>query len=312
VPKKPPARKAVKETVKQARAAGWPAGSKDPLQPQQPHVSGKWLLSALGIVLGSAAICAYATLCLLFYQGSWQFIFHPSRTVGARPNIPYQEIQFDSTETGRPQLAGWWIPAETDAQYPDNTILFLHDGRGSLADTVSQLDTLQTLGINLFAFDYRGFGKSADLHPSEASMNQDADAALAYLTETRHLPMHSIVIYGIGLGAAVAASSVERHREVAGLILENISPDAATLFAADARTRILPVHLLTSDRFDPTETLKTLPTPKLFLDRSSGPQTHNAFGIAGTPKQFFQIALKDQAKYLDSVHRFLDEIPSHQ
>lgn len=291
-----------------ARAAGWI----DPLRPQQELISGKWLLSALGIVLGAAVICAYVTLCLLFYQGSWQLIFHPSRTVSAAPNVPYQEIQFDYTETGKPQLTGWWIPAEADAHYAGNTILFLHDGRGSLADTVTQLQDLQTLGINVFAFDYRGFGKSADLHPSEASMNQDADAALRYITGTRHLPAHSVIIYGTGLGAPIAASTAARHPETTALMLENFSPNASTLFATDARTRILPVRLLTSDRFDSAETLKSLQTPKLFLDRSNGPQTAKAFSIASAPKQFSQFAPEDSTKYLETMHRFLDEVLSHQ
>jgi len=308
VPKKPPAKEEIKQTATQARAAGW----KDPLHPQQPLVSGKWLLSALGIVLAAAAICAYATLCLLFYQGSWQLIFHPSRTVNARPNIPYQEIQFDYTETGKPQLTGWWIPVETSARFAGNTILFLHDGRGSLSDAVAILESLHTLDINVFAFDYHGFGKSADLHPSEDSMNRDAAAALAYLTGTRHLPAHSVIIYGSGLGAPIAASTAARHRDTVALILENISPDAATLFSADARTKILPVRLLTSDRFDATGTLKSLPNPKLFLDDGNSPQTRNGFNAASPPRQLFQIGPGDQTKYLETMHRFLDEVLSHQ
>ena len=288
------------------------AGSSHALQPQQELISGKWLLSALGIVLGAALICAYSTLCLLFYQGSWQLIFHPSHTVSATPAVPFQEIQFDYTETGKPQLTGWWIPAGSNAQYSGNTILFLRDGQGSLSDAVTKLQDLHTLGINVFAFDYRGFGKSADLHPSEISMNQDADAALAYITGTRHLSAHSVVIFGVGLGAPVATSTSARHPEAAALILENISPNASILFAADARTKILPVRPLTSDRFDATETLRTLQTPKLFLDHSNGPQTERAFNIASAPKQLFQIAPKDGSKYLETMHRFLDEVLSHQ
>jgi uncharacterized protein len=296
-----------KRTRAEARAAGW----KDPLQPQQPLVSGKWLLSALGIVVALAAICAYGTLCLLFYQGSWQLIFHPSRTVSRHPNIPYQEIQFDYTETGNPQLTGWWIPAAPDAHYSGSTILYLHDGSGSLSDTIARVESLHTFGINVFAFDYRGFGRSDDLHPSESSMNQDADAALAYLISTRHLPAHSFVIYGIGLGAPIAVSIAARHPQTAALILENVSPNASTLFAADTRTRILPVRLLTSDRFDATKTLKTLPTPKLFLDLAGSPQTQEAFTSASAPKQVFQIGPEDQARYLQTMRRFLDELP-HQ
>ncbi|HTZ89066.1 MAG TPA: alpha/beta fold hydrolase [Alloacidobacterium sp.] len=305
---KPSRSKSPKRTHAEARAAGW----RDPLAPQQELISGKWLLSALGIVLAAGAICSYATLCLLFYQGSWQLIFHPSHTDTARPKIPYQEIHFDYTETGRPQLTGWWVPAASGARYADKTILYLHDGRGSLSDTVSQIQDLHALGINIFAFDYRGFGTSAALHPSETSMNQDADAALAYLTDTRHVPAHFIIVYGTGLGAPIAASTASRHQEIAALVLENISPDALTILGADARTKILPVRLLTSDRLNATEALKTLQTPKLFLDRGNSPQTHEAFSIASQPKQLFQIAPEDPAKYLETMQRFLDEVLLHQ
>jgi pimeloyl-ACP methyl ester carboxylesterase len=297
-----------KQTQPQSRRKLSAADSAAP----QEFISGKWLLSALGIVLGAAVICAYATLCLLFYQGSWQLLFHPSRTVSATPGISYQEIQFDYTETGKPQLTGWWIPAEAGADYASNTILFLHDGRGSLSDTVTQLQDLHNLGINVFAFDYRGFGKSADLHPSEISLNQDADAALNYITGTRHLPARSILLYGSGLGAPLAASTTTRHPETAALILENISTNALTLFASDARTKILPVRLLTSDRFDTTETLKTLHTPKLFLDRDNDPLTHDAYSIANAPKQFSQIRPQDKSRYLETMRHFLDEVLSHQ
>lgn len=325
MPKKTQKRKSPKPAPATARAAGLHASTlNDPLRPQQPLVSGKWLLSALGIVVASAAVCAYAALCLLFYQGSWQLIFHPSRTITTTPaslGLAYDDIRFDYTETGKSQLAGWWIPAGTDASYPANTILLLHDGHGSLSDSTSQIQALHALGIHVFAFDYRGFGQSADAHPSEQSMAQDADAAWTYLTGTRHLAARSISIYGVGLGAPLAASAASRHPGAATLVLENVSPTALTLFAADARTKLLPVRLLTSDRFDATATMATLKTPKLFLDRSSTDrnntdrssrtQTQSLFQSAGHPKQLFQIAPEDHARYLDTLRRFLDESLQH-
>jgi uncharacterized protein len=287
-----------------ARAAGW----RGPLRPQQPLISGKWLLCSIGIIVALAAICVYGALCLLSYQGGWQIIFHPSRSVDNHPSIPYQEIHFNYTETGQPQLTGWWIPAAPNAHHHANTILFLHGGSGSLSNTIPELESLYTAGINIFAFDYRGFGKSARLHPSETSLNQDADAALSYLTDTRHLPANSIVLYGTGLGASVAATRAARQPGIPVLILENISPDAMTLFAADDRTRILPVRLLTSDRFEINSILKTLATPKLFLASDNTPQTQAAFNAAQAPKQFAQIPSDDRAKYVESIEGFLGEV----
>ena len=129
-------------------------------------------------------------------------------------------------------------------------MLFLHDGQGSLSDVTDQLKTLHSLGINIFAFDYRGFGQSMNTHPSEARTYEDADAAWNYLIDIRHLDPRSIVLYGSGLGATIAAETVLRHHESPALILENPAPPALSLIAADERTSILPIHMLFRDRFE--------------------------------------------------------------
>jgi pimeloyl-ACP methyl ester carboxylesterase len=260
-PKTPPSppnaaqRKAARHAQRQA--ARRPPGWQDPLAPQQPQVGGRWLLySVLGVVALSA-LCAYLTLCLLFYQGQWQIVFHPSRTIAATPatlGLKYDPIRFDYTNTGAAQLSGWWIPADPAPQSspanPARTLLFLHDGKGSLSDSAAQLQTLHSLGLNIFAFDYRGFGDSLNAHPSETRVYEDADAAWNYLTDIRHLDPRSIVLYGAGLGATIAAETALRHRESPALILENPAPPALSLIAADERTSAIPIRWLFRDRFE--------------------------------------------------------------
>jgi uncharacterized protein len=237
-----------------------PPGWKDPLAPQQPLVGGRWLLySVLGVV-AVAAVCAYLTVCLLFYQGQWQIVFHPSTAITTTPataGLKYDAISFDYTGTGVAQLTGWWIPAEPAAS-KNQTLLFLHDGHDSLSDTTTQLRALHSLGINIFAFDYRGFGKSMDTHPSETRVYDDADAAWNYLTDIRHLDPRSIVLYGTGLGATIAAETAIHHHESPALILENPAPPALNLIAADERTSILPIRWLFRDRFEIAPKLQTL------------------------------------------------------
>jgi pimeloyl-ACP methyl ester carboxylesterase len=238
-----------------------PPDWKDPLAQQQPLVSGRWLLYALLAVLGSAAAFSYLTLCLLFYQGQWQVVFHPSRTITATPalvGLKFDDVRFDYTGTGIPQLAGWWIPAQTNAPHADRTILFLHDSHGSLSDTVQELKTLHSLGVNIFAFDYRGFGVSANDHPSESRVYEDADAAWTYLTDIRHVQAKSLVLYGAGLGATIAAEVTIRHPESPALILENPAPPALSLILADSRTHLLPIKWLFRDRFEMWPKLQTL------------------------------------------------------
>ena len=255
-----------------------------------------------------AVLCVYITFCLLFWQGQWQLVFKPSRTLSATPasaGLSYDEIQFDATETGVLQLHGWWIPADSHPAFPAETLLMLHDGAGSLSGTLPQLQALHALGINLFAFDYRGFGKSVNMHPSERSTYEDADAAWRYLTETRHLSPATIVLDGVGLGAAIAAETARRHPETPVLILEQPRPPVLDSLQWNPQMRLLPVRLLFHDRFDPTETLAHLRTPKLFV-YSKPDATDRYYGQAADPKQKATLAEGyENSDYLICLRDFL-------
>jgi pimeloyl-ACP methyl ester carboxylesterase len=262
---------------------------------------------ALAIVLIVAAVCVYATLCLLFYQGQWQLVLRPSHTITATPaskGLKFDDVKFAYTETGQAQLDGWWVPAEPGARWSGATVLYLHDGAGSLSETVDDLAVLHAAGINVFAFDYRGFGRSSGPVPREKRMDEDSEAAWTYLTETRHIAANSVVVYGVGIGASMA-SEIAAHHSPAGLVLDGPSEPARKLIGADARARIVPGWLV-HERFDPEETLKGLAVPKLFLDRNGAKsQTRELYRAAADPKEYFELK---QGGYEGALGRFLDEV----
>ena len=282
-----------------------PPGWKSPLAPQQPLTNPRWLFTGLAATLGVAVVCVYVAFCLLFWQGQWQLVFKPSPAITATPasiGLKYDDITFDATETGVLQMNGWWIPADNTAPYAADTLLFMHDGSGSLSSTVPQLLALHELGINIFAFDYRGFGKSAHLHPSEASTNQDADAAWNYLVDTRHLSPSSIALDGGGLGAAIAAETARRHPQAPAVILEDPRPPVLATLESDARLKLLPVRLMFHDRFDPASTLAHLSTPKLFLYSAHGSE-QRYYDQAVQPRE--KATLRTAADYVNSMRSFL-------
>ncbi len=234
-------------------------------------VDPRWLLKALAIAVASAAILGYATLCLLLVQGNWQLILHPSPTIAADPStlgISFDSIRFNAASTGRPRLTAWWIPARSATDAP--TILFLHDGRGSLSAALHQLDLLHRAGLNLFAIDYRGFGRSDPQHPSEARMAEDAAAALDYLVNTRHISAVTIIPYGVGLGASLAGRLAQAHPELPALIIDNPNLAAADALERDPRARFLPMHLLLNNRFDLVRPLATFIRPRLLITGGPG------------------------------------------
>lgn len=280
-----------------------------------PLVSFRWLLTAAATAVGIGAAGAYLVLCLIFYQNQAMLIFHPSQKITDTPasvKLNYQEIAFDRTANGQPQLTGWWIPAAQGAPYREDTILYLHGASGSLGDTVPQLKALHALGINVFAIDYRGYGKSAETRPTEQTANQDTLAAWKYLTAERHLPAASLVVFGEGAGATFA-THLAAQRKVAGVVLAEMSPTAHEIFEQDARARLLPLFLLSKEHMDPAPALKHLGTPKLFLvwPAKSSPSpsaTRKDFALASPPKQITSLPSSTPETVANAVQLFLHQI----
>jgi pimeloyl-ACP methyl ester carboxylesterase len=290
-----------------------------PLAQQLPLVSGRWLLWSLAGIFGGGFVLVYLTMVLLFWQGQWQILFHPDRTdnaIVATVALPFQHIAFDTTQTGRPLLDGWFIPAElagmADARYANETILYLHSMQtGSLAGAGPELTELHQLGINLFAFDYRGFGQSEFLHPSEQTTSEDVEAAWQYLVETRHVAPQSILVYGQGLAAALAAQAISHHSDASGLVMDRPLPKAVDLLRADPRSKWMPVSLLTHDVFDPSAALAQTKQPKLLVLAGEAMSNQHYAEIAAEPKRIVHLQTSASSQIrLEALRQYLDELPA--
>lgn len=276
-------------------------------------VDPRWLLKALSATLAAAAVLGYLSVCLLVYLGSWQQFITPSARVDKTPSVPFQPMRFDSAASGRPRLTGWWVPAASDPERA-TTVLYLHDATGSLSQTIFSLEQIHEAGVNVFAFDYRGFGKSDGPHPSETQMYEDCNAALEFLTQTRHLAPARIVPLGAGLGAVLAARLANAHTEIPALVLDNPDPDAFSRILKDRRSRLLPMRLLVRDRFDLRSAVASYGRPKLVLDDASGSlpaarvaASQGLFRELSEPKMMVTLRGGDDPAYVSSLRRFLDE-----
>jgi uncharacterized protein len=247
--------------------------SKRPAPPQQSsrplQISGRWLVSALLCVIAAAGICAWAVLCLLFWQGSWQLLYHPATAIARTPSnagVAFEPVAFGVNDEGLPSLKGWWIPAAPDAAQSRYTVLFFHSANGDLSDAIDSLARLQDVGVNVLAFDYRGYGQSQFVRPSETHWRQDAASALQYLTATRHIDAGSIVLDGEGLGANLALEVAAAHPELAGVVVE--SPIASPMDAVfhDARAQLVPARLLMRDRYNLAPAAKESRLPVLWFE----------------------------------------------
>jgi pimeloyl-ACP methyl ester carboxylesterase len=267
-----------------------------------------WLVKAIAATIVAALFCGYLTFCLLFYQGQWQLVLHPTRTSSAPASIagiPYELIHFGLDESATPQLAGWWIPSAPGARYAHTTILFLPGSDGSLADSIPTLASLHNIGLNVFAFDYRGYGQSTPTRPSQLNMTSDADSALRYLTKSRAIPDSQIIPYGTGVGAALATELAADHTSVPGLVLDAPRADLLQIAQRDPRSRLIPISLLFHERFPLATPLSTLKTPKLLISRTTSPD--ESFLHASDPKLTVELPSPSETLYSQTLTRFLDQ-----
>jgi pimeloyl-ACP methyl ester carboxylesterase len=285
------------------------------------RVSGRWLLGAVALTIGSALICAWCAFCLLFWQGSWQLLYHPAAAVTRTPasaGLAFDAVGFATTDAGTPRLAGWWIPAAPHAKFAQLTVLYLHGQDGNLGDTVNALARLHAAGVNVLAFDYRGYGQSQFVRPSEARWRQDAEWAIEYLTGTRHVAAGAIVLDGAGLGANLALEEAAAHPDFADVIVESPLADPARAIFSDARARMIPAHLLVRDRYDLNAAAANVRVPVLWFEsdagsaRSIAPHEPEAYGNIADRKMLVWLSSSGNLdkQTIDALSRWLDELPN--
>lgn len=117
-------------------------------------------------------------------------------------------------------LALWWLP-HANPQAP--TLLYLHGTFRHLGQNLPKIDALREAGFAVLAVDYRGWGESAAIVPTEASIHADARTAWEELRHRQPQPGRR-VIFGHSMGGAVAvalASELQQGRDYGALILES-------------------------------------------------------------------------------------------
>jgi uncharacterized protein len=285
-------------------------------QPQSSafsDVSARWLAGAAAVALLAAGLCAWLTLCLLYWQGSWQLLYHPKAAITRTPasiGLPYETERFAATETGETRLTGWWVPAE-GARF---TVLYLHGADGNLSDTVDAIAALHRVGLAVFAIDYRGYGQSAAARPSEALLREDAESALRWLTESRKTSLPEILLFGSGLGANLAAEVGAAHGALAGVVLDEPLADAMTAVFGDARSRLVPARWLVRDRYDLNAAASVLRMPSLWIFAQSAQGKPASFTAAYETAQAKKAAVWLNAPVMadphfgESFERWLDEL----
>jgi fermentation-respiration switch protein FrsA (DUF1100 family) len=243
------------------------------------------------------------------------FVYHPhpwvERDWARTSGLPLEDVWFQAEDGTK--LFGWHVQASPAAP----VLLWCHGNAGNVIHRLENLAELYRLGLSVFIFDYRGYGRSAG-KPSEEGLYQDALAAHAYLTSVRGIRPERLILFGRSLGASVAGI-VAGRRPAAGLILESPFPSIAAM--ARAHYAGLPMHWLLSGRFPLAEQLSRVTMPVLVIhgDRDDIVPIalgREVFDAARDPKSFYVIEGADHNNtyhiggraYFQRLKQFVREI----
>jgi fermentation-respiration switch protein FrsA (DUF1100 family) len=151
-------------------------------------------------------------------------VFFPDQyLVGTPQNVglAYEDVWFDTTDGV--QLHGWWVPAPGAP-----VVLWFHGNAGNISHRLENIQLLHELvGVQVFIFDYREYGRSQGRISREGTF-LDAAAAYRYVTVTRQVLAADVVLFGRSLGTALA-TDIAIQNPCRALILESAFTNSADM-----------------------------------------------------------------------------------
>lgn len=189
----------------------------------------------------------------------------PDSFIGLRPGDDAYLLAVPGDRSGATDhVAVWWLPP-SDPAAP--TLLYLHGTFRNLYRNHPKIEALRAAGFGVLAVDYRGWGDSTPIVPSEKTIVADAEAVWAELIRRQPEPCKR-VIYGHSLGGAVAIDLASRRHggtDYAALIVESTFSSLADLAASAVGPLGSIAVWISGERFDSFAKIGTIDAPILIL-----------------------------------------------
>jgi pimeloyl-ACP methyl ester carboxylesterase len=194
------------------------------------------------------------------------------------------------------ELGAWFIPP--GGRDRGLAVLLAPGNGGNRQDRARIGKELSLRGLGVLLMDYRGYGGNPG-SPSEDGLAQDAEAAVAALTELGYPPDRTIY-FGESLGTGVVARLASQHPP-AGVVLR--SPFTELADVGSHHYPWLPVRLLLRDRFPVVEHVESLEVPVVVVygDRDSVVPTKLSAELADHVKNLSDEVVLAGADHNDEV-----------
>ncbi len=266
-------------------------------------------------ILESAAIIVvlFMGLSVLLMGCEEKLIYYPYKYPEGQWNtgqVSVEDIWFNAEDGVK--LHGWFIPVPK----PKATLIWFHGNAGNISYRLDNIAKLQPLGLNIFIFDYRGYGRSEGT-PKEKGLMLDSQAAYDYVIKKRNIKPEQVILFGRSLGGFFA-SVVAEGNPAAGLIIES------TFTSAEDMAKEMfsfPVGFVIRSKLDTINYVSKIKTPKLFLHGTSDETIPYSLGkklfdASANPKEFYDIEGADHNNtyviggqgYFEKIDSFIEKV----
>ncbi|MBK8248491.1 MAG: alpha/beta hydrolase [Gemmatimonadetes bacterium] len=271
--------------------------------------------------VGTLGVVGYGGAIGYLKVNEIDLVYHPAERAVTAPapgrGLNHQIVTYASSDG---TLLNAWVIRADSANDTGFWMLICHGNYGNIGygDRPEFYDYTKTIGLNLLAFDYRGFGESAG-EPEERGLYADAEASYRYLVDSLGVRPERVILFGHSLGSGVATELATRV-PAAGLVVEggytSVPDRGAELYPW------LPVRAIASQRFASIDKVAALTLPKVYLHSPSDdviPFSHGeqVFAAAAHPKRFVSVegghmdAFRvDRAKYFGAIRTLVDSLRS--
>ena len=241
--------------------------------------------------LGASAVGAEPAQSATPGAGDGLFYYPDRKDYGtpAAYDLTFEEITLQSKDGTK--LNAWFVPAKGT---PQGTVLFFHGNAQNMSAHFAFVAWLPAKGYNVFAFDYRGYGKSEGAAEREG-IYEDSLAALRYVKTRQDIAQDKLFVLGQSLGGAIAIPAVATGEfdGIRGVVVES-SFYSYTSVAEDKAPAAV-VAMLVSDAHSPGPlAAKLAPIPLLVIHGTADKVVaykhgERLFAEAGEPKEFWKV-----------------------
>ncbi len=248
----------------------------------------KVLKMLMWIPLGLVGV--YLAIMFYIYFNQDKMVFYPIEDFSMLPSqvgLTYEDVEIKIDESVT--IHGWFFPSDDSTN--SKVVLLCHGNAGNISNRLETAKYLHDLGVAVFMFDYREYGKSTG-QATEEGVYLDGVASFNWLTESKKYNDQDIVIFGRSLGGAVAIELAGRVHS-GGLVVESSFTTVGDL--GQKLFPFFPIKSLIRYSFNSVEKIAKLHVRKLITHSPDDElipfaMGEKLFAVAAEPKQFVRLS----------------------